>query len=297
MPEIRLAGVHKSLGGRRVLDGLDLLVRDGELLALLGPSGAGKTTMLKLVAGLLSADSGEVLVDGRSVSSYGRSPAVMVFQDYRLFPHMTVEENVAFGLRVRGQGRRAFDAARDMLGRLQLSGLEGRFPSELSGGQAQRVALARALVVQPEILLLDEPFANLDPALKEELRELLRGMRSSLGFTSILVAHDQRDAFALADRVAVMLSGRIVQVESPANLCIAPAGPEVEALVGHASVISAVAHPTHLDCPLGRWPAEMLAPQYRDLLARATASGPAPVRIILRQDSICVFPDEGGRHA
>jgi putative spermidine/putrescine transport system ATP-binding protein len=228
-------------GGVRALHGLSLGVEPSELLALLGPSGCGKTTLLRAIAGLVSYD-GTVRIDGRivdDVPTYRRGIG-MVFQDYALFPHRTVRENIAFGLAMhrvaRDERARRVD---DALALLKLDTLGSRYPRELSGGQQQRVALARTLVVNPAVLLLDEPLAALDKKLREEMQVELRQLQQRVGITTIFVTHDQEEALALADRVAVMQEGRIEQLAGPSELYEAPANRFVADFIGRSNVLAA----------------------------------------------------------
>ncbi|MGI5200134.1 ABC transporter ATP-binding protein [Spirillospora sp. CA-108201] len=222
-------------GGVRALDALDLDVAVGEFFALLGPSGCGKTTLLRTIAGLEAATDGTVRLGDEDVTRLqpGRRGVGMVFQDYALFPHMTVMDNIAYPLRVRKQSRavrygRAAEAVRE----LGLHGLERRRPGELSGGQQQRVALARAVVADPRVLLLDEPLSNLDARLRLEARTFLKSFQHRLAFTSVFVTHDQAEALALADRIAVMESGRIRQIGTPAEVFRRPANLFVASFIG-----------------------------------------------------------------
>jgi iron(III) transport system ATP-binding protein len=243
---VRLAGVWKWYRGTAVPAVRDLWldVRAGELLAILGPSGCGKTTTLRLIAGLERPDTGAIEIDGRVVAGGGRfvppeeRGVGLVFQDYALFPHLTVEENIAFGLR--GFARQ--ERARRVQELLALTGLEAfrtRYPHQLSGGQQQRVAIARALAPHPAVLLLDEPFANLDAELRLRMREELRRLLRDVGVTVILVTHDRDEALALADRVAVMLEGTVVQVDTPERVYHEPRTREVARLLGQASFVPA----------------------------------------------------------
>ncbi len=233
--EIRIEDAARTFGNFAALDGVSLQVRSGELLALLGPSGSGKTTLLRVLAGLESLDSGHVWLgdaDAATLSVQARR-AGFVFQHYALFRHMTVLENVCFGLSVRtGAGRvsraEARRRARELLDLVQLPGLEERRPAQLSGGQRQRVALARALAIEPRMLLLDEPFGALDAKVRRDLRGFLRSVHDRTGVTTVFVTHDQEEALALADRVAVMNRGRVEQVGTPAELAGAPATGFVE---------------------------------------------------------------------
>ena len=228
--------------------GLDLAVRPGELVALLGPSGCGKTTTLRLVAGFLAPDAGEIRVGDRVLSSPTvvvppeRRRMAMIFQSYALWPHMTVAQNVAYGLRFAGAPRadreRRVEA---MLQVVQLGGYGTRYPGELSGGQQQRVAVARALVVEPEILLLDEPLSNLDASLREEMRFEIRRLHEQFGITTLYVTHDQAEAMVISDRVAVLRDGRVVQAGAPQELFERPRTRFVAEFIGKTNLIDAVA--------------------------------------------------------
>src|SRR6201981_3632963 len=212
---IEVKNLVKRFGAFAALDGVDLKVGDGELLALLGPSGSGKTTLLRIIAGLDWPDSGEVSFNGENALAHGASERHVgfVFQHYALFRHMTVFENVAFGLRVQPRAVRKDEASirvrvKELLDLVQLDWLADRYPSQLSGGQRQRIALARALAIEPRSLLLDEPFGALDAKVRQELRGWLRRLHDEIHTTSVLVTHDQEEAFEVADRVVVMNQGR-----------------------------------------------------------------------------------------
>ena len=231
---VQVRGLARRYGREAALAGVDLEIGDGELLALLGPSGAGKTTLLRLIAGLDRPDAGTVSIDGRDICRLPpRARRIgFVFQNYALFRHMNVARNIAFGLNVkprRERPSRAAIAARvdELLDLMQLSGLGRRFPAQLSGGQRQRAALARALAIEPKVLLLDEPFGALDAKVRAELRVWLRDLQHRLRLTTIFVTHDQVEAFQLADRVAILNEGRIVQAGTPAQLRARPATPFV----------------------------------------------------------------------
>ncbi len=226
MTEVKLQNLSVNYGRTQALREFTLTIGAGELVALLGPSGCGKTTVLKVVAGLLAPGGGEVLFDDASILPIPaeRRGATMVFQKPLLFPHLTVAENVAFGLKMRRLGK-AEIARRvaEVLQWVRLYGYERRKPNELSGGQEQRVSLARALVTEPRVLLLDEPFSALDENLRGEMRQLVRELQQRLHITAIFVTHDQREAFAVADRVALLLDGRIEQCGQPRDLLLEPA--------------------------------------------------------------------------
>jgi len=238
--EVRLVGLSKRYGRTEVLRELTLDVSPGSLVALLGPSGCGKTTTtLRAVAGLIDPSAGDVLFDGRSVLALPpeRRPVAMVFQAPLLFPHMSVGENVAFGPRMRRVGRsRRRRLAEQALDRVQLGGYADRRPGELSGGQEQRVALARALVVQPSVLLLDEPFSALDALLRAEMRELVLDLHRDLGVTTLFVTRDQEEAVVLADRIALVLDGRLQQYAEPQQFYAAPASLAVARFFGTANL-------------------------------------------------------------
>jgi len=232
--------VAKRFGGTPVLADLSLEVVEGEVLALLGPSGSGKTTLLRLLAGFETADAGSIRISGEDVTHVppARRGVGMVFQHYALFPHLDVGDNVAFGLHGRGLDR-AQTAARvgEVLALVDLAGYERRAVSALSGGQQQRVAVARALAPAPRLLLLDEPLSNLDPALRERTRRALSTVLRRLGITTVLVTHEQEEAFDLAQRVAVLWGGALQQVGTPEDLHERPANRTVAAFVGRANLL------------------------------------------------------------
>ena len=241
---VDLVGVVKDFGGHRALDAIDLQVRPGELVALLGPSGCGKTTALRALSGLEQIDEGRILIDGEDVAALptNRRDLGMVFQSYSLFPHMTVLENVEFGLRMRrvpAAERR--DRATEALELVGLGERGGRFAHQLSGGQQQRVALARALVTRPRVLLLDEPLSALDAKVRVGLREQIRRIQTELGITTLFVTHDQEEALAVADRVAVMREGRIEQIGTPEELYTTPVSAFVADFVGLSNRIPGLA--------------------------------------------------------
>jgi iron(III) transport system ATP-binding protein len=237
---LRCTGLAKRFGDVVAVDGFELEADDGELLCLLGPSGCGKTTALRLIAGLERPDAGTVEVAGRAVAGPQtwvppeRRRVGMVFQDWALFPHLDVRGNVAFGLDGETQGR-----VGELLELAHLTGLEGRMPHELSGGQQQRVALARALAPSPDVLLLDEPFSNLDAQLRAEVRSEVRRVLRSTGTTAVFVTHDQEEALSIADRVAVMIAGRIRRSGTPYEVYADPADVGVARLLGQRNLLPA----------------------------------------------------------
>jgi iron(III) transport system ATP-binding protein len=260
---LEISHLAKAFQQTPVLRDVSLSVRAGQITALLGPSGCGKTTTLRLIAGFEFPDSGTITINGRVVASSTVRAAAeerrvgMVFQEYALFPHLNVADNVAFGLK----GSKNEKAARvtEMLHLVALPDVGQRMPYELSGGQQQRIALARALAPQPDILLLDEPFSNLDVTLRGQMRVEVRSILKQAGITCVFVTHDQEEALSFADEVAVMLSGRVAQAASPQHLYHHPATKEVAAFVGESNFLSGVAQGETVECSLGRLPLDKSA--------------------------------------
>ena len=226
---IQIDSIQKNFGGAPVLKDISLTIGTGEMAALLGPSGSGKTTLLRIIAGLETETSGRILLDGADMTDVSaRDRRVgFVFQNYALFRHMTAAENIAFGLTVRKGAEKLSKAdiearVRDLLAMVQLTDFAGRYPAQLSGGQQQRVALARVLAVEPQVLLLDEPFGALDAQVREDLRQWIRRLHEKLRFTGVFVTHDQEEAMQIADRVVVMKDGRIEQADAPEEIWTRP---------------------------------------------------------------------------
>ncbi len=235
---VQIENVSKRFGDVLAVDRVSLEIRRGELFALLGPSGCGKTTLLRMVGGLESPSDGTIRIHGEDMTRVPPHlrPVNMVFQHYALFPHLNVEENVAFGLRYRPLPRAGHAArVKETLGLVRLAGLERRYPNQLSGGQRQRVALARALVLEPEVLLLDEPLAALDPGLRKEVQVELKSLQRTLGISFLFVTHDQEEALALSDRVAVMSQGRVEQTGTPVEIFERPETEFVARFTGAAN--------------------------------------------------------------
>jgi sulfate transport system ATP-binding protein len=261
---IDICGVGKRFGNFVALDHIDLHIPTGELVALLGPSGCGKTTLLRIIAGMESADSGHVKFAGEEATHlHARERNVgFVFQHYALFRHMSVFENVAFGLRVKPRAERPPEAeirrrVMDLLKLVQLDWLADRYPSQLSGGQRQRIALARALAVEPKVLLLDEPFGALDTKVRKELRRWLRRLHDEMHISSVFVTHDQEEALEVADRVVVMNQGRIEQIGTPDEVYSNPASPFVYQFLGNVNVFHSRVHGHWAD--VGQAPGEAAA--------------------------------------
>jgi len=240
MADIAAAGLVKRFGATTAVDRVDLAIGDGELFTLLGPSGCGKTTLLRLLAGFYQPDAGEIRFGGRAVSGlppYARNIG-MVFQNYALWPHMTVAGNVSYGLKLRKlTGAEIASRLAEGLRKVNLAGLEARYPGQLSGGQQQRVALARALVLNPDILLLDEPLSNLDAKIRVQVRGEIRKLQRELGITTVYVTHDQEEALSLSDRVAVMKDGHVLQVGVPKELYERPRTRFVADFVGSNNLL------------------------------------------------------------
>jgi putative spermidine/putrescine transport system ATP-binding protein len=283
---VSIQALVKHYGGSTAVNGISLDIEHGEFISLLGPSGCGKTTTLKCVAGFEGVDDGRILFDGRDVAQLPpeQRDIGMVFQSYALFPHMTVAGNLAFGLEMRGKPKAEItQRVSAVLDLVQLGGLGTRYPRELSGGQQQRVALARALVIEPKILLLDEPLANLDATLRDEMRTFIRDLQKRVGISTLYVTHDQAEAMTMSDRVVVMFGGQIAQAARPEVVYDRPANAAVARFVGQANVIEGVvAAGAHgepaIESSLGRLP----APHRLDLaLGRAVSVIARPQAIAL----------------
>ncbi|MFC4565521.1 ABC transporter ATP-binding protein [Nocardiopsis mangrovi] len=251
MPELVIDGLRKRFGGNTILNGISLTVRDGEFFTLLGPSGCGKSTTLNCVAGLERPDGGSIRVADTTFVDHATGAFLepearnlgLVFQSYALWPHMTIAGNLAYPLKIRRVGRaRQRELIDDALDNVGMKHLRGRYPHQLSGGQQQRVALARALVYAPSILLLDEPLSNLDAQLRDQARAWLKRLQAQVGITTVYVTHDQIEALALSDRIAVMKDGDMLQVGTPREIYETPATPEVAAFIGRCNFLAGTVH-------------------------------------------------------
>ena len=244
MTFVNLSHLTKQFSShKKVVNDLSLVIPDGKITALLGPSGSGKTTTLKMIAGLISPTQGNIYFDGQSIMHQPpeKRGAAMVFQNHLLFPHLSIRDNIGFGLKMRGEKAADIRMKVDrMLEKVQLAGLGKSRPGQLSGGQQQRAALARALVIEPRVLLLDEPLSNLDEFLKDEMRELIQTIQRELGITTLFVTHDQQDAVILADQIALMIQGVIKQFGSPMTFYEQPATVEVARFFGMRNFLAGV---------------------------------------------------------
>ena len=277
---VELVGLVKRFDDVVAVDGIDLEVAGGEFFSLLGPSGCGKTTTLRMIAGFERPDEGSILLDGRDVATTPphKRNVNTVFQSYALFPHLAVRENVAFGLRFQDVGKEEADRrVREVLGLVELSGFEERKPAQLSGGQQQRVALARALVLNPAVLLLDEPLGSLDAKLRKALQIELKAIQEEVGITFIYVTHDQEEALTMSDRLAVMSAGRIRQMGTPREVYEAPADAYVADFLGVSNLMDAVGDGADGRVRIG------------ETALRATGSaGSGPVRVVIRPERVRV---------
>lgn len=251
MPELLLEGITKKYGKVEAVKDVNLLVENGKIMSILGPSGCGKTTTLRIIAGLTTPDSGKILLGERDITNLPpeKRNMGMVFQNYAVWPHMNVYENVAFPLRSKGLSKDEIDRrVKEALELVRMYELRNRYPHQLSGGQQQRVALARALAVYPEVILLDEPLSNLDARLREEMREEIRELQKRLKFTAVYVTHDQLEAFTISDKIAVMSSGKIIQVAEPKELYYSPANEFVARFLGKLNIIEGEVEALLKDC-------------------------------------------------
>ncbi|UWD49044.1 ABC transporter ATP-binding protein [Clostridioides difficile] len=240
MSSVKLINLCKSFNKIKVLNNMNLDIKEGEIVSLLGPSGCGKSTTLKLIAGILHPDCGDILLNNESVLDIpiGKRDTVIVFQDYLLFPHMTLYENIEFGLKMKKINRDIRkNKVNELINLVKLEGYENKYPNELSGGQQQRVAIARSLAINPKVLLLDEPFSNLDINLRNEMREFVLGLQKHLKITTILVTHDKEEALMMSDRIAVMLNGEVKQFDTPDNLYENPKSKEVANIFGEKNYL------------------------------------------------------------
>lgn len=277
MSKIKIDKLSKRYDARDVLKEVNLDIAQGEMLALVGPSGSGKSTMLKLIAGLIEPSAGQVaLIDDApelaKTSSDKAVGAVIVFQDYLLFPHMSVRQNIAFGLKMRGQSACHYQpVVQRLIELMQLQGNGDKLPGALSGGQQQRVAIARALAIEPRVLLLDEPFSNLDTTLKLEMRTFIRKLQKQLKFTCILVTHDIQDALVTADRIALLIDGQIVQCDQPVAIYNQPNSKAVADFFGICNYLPAVFKNGVVISPLGQWSAPVAQRESVQIMIRPDA--------------------------
>jgi iron(III) transport system ATP-binding protein len=286
---LALKGITRRFGDHVAVNDISFEVPSGELVALIGASGSGKTTTLRITAGYETPDSGQVLFDDRDITSLPpqKRGFGMVFQHYALFPHMTVEQNVAFGLEARGVSKQMrLDKARAALASVGLDNAGPRQIQSLSGGEQQRVALARALVIEPKVLLMDEPLSNLDPTLRQTTRDELRKMLHRVGVPALFVTHDQEDAFAVADRIALIKSGVLLQLGTPEDLYDRPASLAVASFIGRATILTAE--------DLGDKVGVTIAGQRREFLSTHPNNNPERIdiaKVVLRPDALEIARD------
>lgn len=294
MSYLKLDRLHKRYGDTTVVDDFTLEIEEGELVSLLGPSGCGKTTTLMMVAGFSEPTGGRIMLEGRDITSLRPDKRGMgiMFQSYALFPHMTVAKNISFGLEMQGMpaAQRA-ERIRETMALVQLDGLEDRYPAKLSGGQRQRVAIARALAIRPKVLLLDEPMSNLDAKLREEMHVELRHIQKILNITTILVTHDQVEAMTMSDRIAVMHSGRIVQLSTPFDAYEQPHTAFASEFLGKTNRIQGRVQQRNERCCIIQVGEQTLKIPHHD---RAC---PDDAQIYLRPEKIQVLPHGQGRTA
>jgi ABC-type Fe3+/spermidine/putrescine transport system ATPase subunit len=296
MATVSLHGLTKQFTGMAAVDDLRLEIKDGEFVSLLGPSGCGKTTTLRLVAGFLQPDAGEIRVNDQVISSASilippeRRNMSMIFQSYAIWPHMTVFQNVAYGLKFKKlAGREVEEKTERLLRVVHLEALKSRYPAELSGGQQQRVALARALVVEPQILLLDEPLSNLDANLREEMRFEIRRLHEEFGITTIYVTHDQAEAMVTSDRIVVLNKGRMVQVGTPSEIFDQPRTRFVAEFIGKTNILAGRLEGAN---------AVSLGPDFRIAVANGSrAASTGAVSVCIRPHNIALTADESEARA
>jgi spermidine/putrescine transport system ATP-binding protein len=288
---VELVGLVKTFGDTNAVDHIDLRIDDGEFFALLGPSGCGKTTTLRLIAGFERPDSGAILIDGVDMATTPphKRPVNTVFQSYALFPHLTVEENVGFGLKYQNLSK---DAARGKIGRalelVHLAGMEKRKPTQLSGGQQQRVALARSLVLNPSVLLLDEPLGALDAKLRKALQIELKTLQEEIGITFIYVTHDQEEALTMSDRMAVMAHGTIEQLGTPSEVYESPASSYIAEFLGVSNLMEVM---VKSQTPEGKAVVQLGS---HELVAATPYPWPGPALVSIRPERIKLVSGDGG---
>ena len=287
MSDMYVENINKSFGGNHVLKDISLRVGAGDFVSVLGPSGCGKTTLLKLIAGLEVQDSGSIHIGGVCCDDVParKRGAVIVFQDFGLFPHMTVRQNIEFGLAARKVGRAERDRKiANMLDVMQIGDKVSFYPRELSGGQRQRVALARACVLEPSVLLLDEPFSNLDTSLRDDMRGFVSNLQRELGITTILVTHDKEEAFMLSRKVAVILEGRLQQYDEPARIYARPLTVEVADFIGETNYVTGETQNGRFSCLFGEFDADGFG---------AGGFGACEAMLMLRYDQLILSHNKG----
>ncbi|MFH1137950.1 MAG: ABC transporter ATP-binding protein [Pseudomonadota bacterium] len=289
VPAVELRGVLKKFNGFTAVERVDLTVSDGHLVTLLGPSGCGKTTILRMIAGLETPTEGDILIKGKRVNDtpIHKRNLGMIFQNYALFPHKNIFDNVAFGLKYRRASREEMkEKVTRALEMVRLPGVEKRMPAQLSGGQQQRIALARAIVIEPDVLLMDEPLSALDENLREEMRREIDRLQMKLGLTTIFVTHDQREALSMSNEIVVMKAGRMQQVGTPEEVYNKPANKFVADFLGHSNFLDAVVAGKKDDF------IEVEADRGRRIKVSQPGEWPAglPVELVIRAQKFRIFP-------
>ena len=283
---LKFQNIHHAYGRNKVVHDVSFSAEQGEITCLLGPSGCGKTTLLQIAAGILDIQHGQLFLKGKILAESGNNPPPekrsvgLVFQDGALFPHLNVEKNIGFGIR---DASKRSARVKDLLEKIGMGGFEKRFPNTLSGGQQQRIAFARAIAPSPSLLLLDEPFANVDIQLRKNLRALVRSILKTEGCAAILVTHDPSEALEIADKIVVLNAGRVIQSGSPQTLYDHPATTDIEALLGGGQPLSGTLSQTHIKTVFGEWPRSVIAPQ-----EESATPLPLPLPLPLGEINICI---------
>lgn len=285
MKKIELINISKSFNGQKVLRNINLSLEEGEFLSLLGPSGSGKSTLLKVIAGIHTIEAGDILIYGKSIKEtpMDKRGTVIVFQEPLLFPHLNLEENIGFGLKMAGVNKKVrAEKVQEIIQLLKLEGCEKKYSDQLSGGQKQRASIGRALAVNPKVLLLDEPFSNLDITLRQEMRELIRNLHQSLCITTILVTHDKEEAFMLSDRISLLLHGSIEQCDTPQRIYERPKTLEAANFLGEKNYIEGTIEGEVFICCFGSF---NIGHNY-EVLGKDTASHRSEVTAMLHMEYI-----------
>lgn len=288
MAKLQIKDINKNFNDTKVLKNINFFVSDGEIVSLLGESGCGKSTTLKIIAGLIQPDMGDIILDECSILNVPaeKRKTVIVFQDHLLFPHLNTEDNIGFGLKMAGVKKHIKDnKVSEIVTLLKLQGLEKRYPKELSGGQRQRVALGRALATEPKVLLLDEPFSSLDMRLRDEMRELVMDIQKRLRITTILVTHDKEEALMMSDKIAIMMGGNVVQFDTPENIYEKPINPVVADFLGEKNHIEGCVDNGIFRCNFGNFQVELFSKENGEIMIK-----PEDIKL-LSENEECKFTE------